>query len=588
MSRLQFLRAAAAAAVLVAAFSLATPSRSASLLPNGEQTFVDGNGVPLAGGTVTFYVPNTTVFKNTWKDPNQTVLNSNPVVLNGAGRAIIYGAGVYRQIVRDSLGNLVWDQLTSDGAAGNACSYAGTSAGTPNAQTITAPNFSTTSGSCVTFTAGLTNTSAMTLSVSGSPPIQVVKDTASGPVPLTGGEIATGNIVQVTYDSVSGALHMTAFPQSLSPTFLSVTTQNFIDTGPITLSGAITPGALTVSQNDWNPTGLATAAVIRVAASAPVDITGLTAQAGGRIITLENIGTSAITLTANDANSLAANRFLLPSAQLLPPASGVMLWYDSISAGWRQMRTYPQPGVTQGAFSALKVAVTGDQTLSINAGEILIPSTLNTYDVFRARNISLNVNLGIVGANGLDTGSPTASSWYAVMVIFNPTSGVSAGLLTLTPASPTLPSGFTSATRVGWVRYDAGPKFWRTIQYGAQVQITLGVNPTSAIVLASGASGDPVTPTWSSFPTSVCVPTTASQIRVSFAAQSGSSAIAAPNSSYSGSNASASNPPPFLYNQAGGVGIGASADWLLESPNVFYASNGANAGLFCLGWEDNL
>lgn len=82
------------------------------LLPNGKQTFLDSNGSPLASGFVYFYVPSTTTRKNTWSNSTLTVLNSNPVVLDAAGRAVIYGTGQYRQVVKDSDGNTIWDQLT--------------------------------------------------------------------------------------------------------------------------------------------------------------------------------------------------------------------------------------------------------------------------------------------------------------------------------------------------------------------------------------------------------------------------------------------------------------------------------------------
>jgi hypothetical protein len=86
---------------------------TATLLPPGEQTFFDSNGVPLAGGSVYFYIPSTTTPKTTWLDSAEVTPNSNPVILDSAGRAIIYGNGVYRQVVYDALGNLIWDQLTS-------------------------------------------------------------------------------------------------------------------------------------------------------------------------------------------------------------------------------------------------------------------------------------------------------------------------------------------------------------------------------------------------------------------------------------------------------------------------------------------
>lgn len=85
----------------------------ATLLPNAEQVFLDNNGVPLALGTITFYVPNTSTLKNTWQDAAQTILNTNPIMLDAAGRAIIYGVGEYRTVLKDSLGNTIWDQLTN-------------------------------------------------------------------------------------------------------------------------------------------------------------------------------------------------------------------------------------------------------------------------------------------------------------------------------------------------------------------------------------------------------------------------------------------------------------------------------------------
>lgn len=85
---------------------------SGFLLPNAKQVFLDGNGKPLAGGTVDFYIPSTLTRKNTWSDIGLTVLNANPVILDGSGTAIIFGNGQYRQIVKDSLGNLIWDQVT--------------------------------------------------------------------------------------------------------------------------------------------------------------------------------------------------------------------------------------------------------------------------------------------------------------------------------------------------------------------------------------------------------------------------------------------------------------------------------------------
>jgi hypothetical protein len=85
---------------------------TAVIIPNGYTQFSDANGKPLAAGTVFFYVPGTTTAKTTWQDPYQSIVNANPIVLNGSGEALIWGSGIYRQVVYDVNHNLIWDQLT--------------------------------------------------------------------------------------------------------------------------------------------------------------------------------------------------------------------------------------------------------------------------------------------------------------------------------------------------------------------------------------------------------------------------------------------------------------------------------------------
>lgn len=96
-----------------------------TLLPNGKQQFFDSNGSPLVGGSVYFYIPSTSTLKNTWQDPGETILNTNPVVLDSLGSAVIYGTGQYRQVVKDAGGNTLWDQLTNDTLPTTLASFSG-------------------------------------------------------------------------------------------------------------------------------------------------------------------------------------------------------------------------------------------------------------------------------------------------------------------------------------------------------------------------------------------------------------------------------------------------------------------------------
>lgn len=97
---------------------------SATLLPNGEQQFCDGAGVPYSSGLVYLYTPGTTDFKDSYQNEAGTILNENPVPLDSAGRAVIFGIGDYRQILVDQDANQIWDQIVTGALAADAISTA--------------------------------------------------------------------------------------------------------------------------------------------------------------------------------------------------------------------------------------------------------------------------------------------------------------------------------------------------------------------------------------------------------------------------------------------------------------------------------
>ena len=106
------LRALLLGVCIAAGSAFAAHAQTAAILPNAMTQFADGNGAPYAGGRVFFYIPATTTPKQTWQDPNQIVPNTNPVVLDANGRGIIWGNGLYREILQDQFGNTIWDQIT--------------------------------------------------------------------------------------------------------------------------------------------------------------------------------------------------------------------------------------------------------------------------------------------------------------------------------------------------------------------------------------------------------------------------------------------------------------------------------------------
>ena len=162
--------------------------QTASILPNAKTTFTDQNGKPLTSGTVDFYVPTTTTRKTTWQDSSKSVSNTNPVVLDAAGRALIWGDGAYRQVVKDRYGNLIWDQVTSSiGTGGSSTTTVGDGLPVgsilPNSGFIAPANYQFAYGQALSRSTYSNLFAALTISTSigcvGGSPLVNVSDTSN-------------------------------------------------------------------------------------------------------------------------------------------------------------------------------------------------------------------------------------------------------------------------------------------------------------------------------------------------------------------------------------------------------------------------
>lgn len=207
------------AIAMVALLLSLCPAPATQLMPPGQQQFLSANGVPLAGGFVYMYQPNTTICKTTWQDSSQTNPNTCPIVLDASGSAVIYGSGCYTQEVRDSTNVALYSKTTCEpGSAGAGSAgpvvWGGTASalGTPNAiQLPTATSFSASDGQVVAFIPIATNTGATTVAAGTQGPVPVVKDTTGGPVALAGGEIifsGSGNIIYMEYSATQNQFHL--------------------------------------------------------------------------------------------------------------------------------------------------------------------------------------------------------------------------------------------------------------------------------------------------------------------------------------------------------------------------------------------
>lgn len=80
----------------------------ASIIANGKQQYFNNAGDFLNGGKLYTYIAGTSTPKATYSDAAGTVPNTNPIILDTRGEALIYWAGSYKAVLTDSLGNIIW------------------------------------------------------------------------------------------------------------------------------------------------------------------------------------------------------------------------------------------------------------------------------------------------------------------------------------------------------------------------------------------------------------------------------------------------------------------------------------------------
>ena len=166
---------------------------------------------------------------------------------------MIYGTGSYRQQLFDSLGNLVWDQLTTDTSATNNVFWAGTAGGTPNIITVTDAGFNGTDGSIIQFVALSSNTTTATLNPSSFGAIPITKPTGSGPVSLAAGDIAQGNVIEVVYRAGTNTFQLLSAVPSGSGTVSVSTPQGYLTLSSDPANPIITADVTSASTVYYTP-----------------------------------------------------------------------------------------------------------------------------------------------------------------------------------------------------------------------------------------------------------------------------------------------------------------------------------------------
>ena len=130
-----------------------------------------------------------------------------------------------------------------------------------------------------------------------------------------------------------------------SGTLKKTDASNFLGGGSSSqlIQNIITPPTITGDTHNYNPTGFATADMIRLESnSSSHDITGFVAPSAGdnRIIRINNISTHRdLKFAHNDSGSVAANRILMRDNRdkAIKENETAIFWYDHISNRWRPL-----------------------------------------------------------------------------------------------------------------------------------------------------------------------------------------------------------------------------------------------------------
>lgn len=207
----------------------------------------DLSGEPLAAGKVYSYAAGTSTPKALYTIPDKTVSAANPVILDAAGRALVYGDGGYKFIIKTAADVTLYteDNLIFQDIATTFSYWGVTSTGSSSNYAI-APSpgiIGYENGQRFTFIANHTNTGGATLSVNGLSAVTFRR----GPTgdPFAAGEIRSGSIVDVIYDSSSGGRFLPAVLKDAASTW----------TPALDVVGGMTNSSLVVSQAEYQRVG---------------------------------------------------------------------------------------------------------------------------------------------------------------------------------------------------------------------------------------------------------------------------------------------------------------------------------------------
>jgi|2_EtaG_2_1085320.scaffolds.fasta_scaffold26968_3 hypothetical protein len=156
----------------------------------------------------------------------------------------------------------------------------------------------------------------------------------------------------------------------------------------------------------------------------------------------------------------------------------------------------------QDFVTGLRIAFVNTEDISIGSGRCR--DSTNAIDIVNGGTVTVQIDAS--GANGLDTGSEASDTFYAVHLIGSRTGHATAGLLSTSATSPTLPAGYHHFRRVGWVRNNGSDNLLSFIQTGDGRRRIVDYNEAknTVLILVSGGTAT----TWTDVVGTSLIPST--------------------------------------------------------------------------------
>lgn len=187
----------------------------------------------------------------------------------------------------------------------------------------------------------------------------------------------------------------------------------------------IAPAQITSDQNNYAPTGNATASVWELSTDANRTITGIAGGFAGRYLLLVNAGSFAITISDADAGSDAANQFkTIDFAWTRIEVRGaVLLRHDGTA--WQVLTDRPTRATQSVMESAtgFNYVTAGDAHSAPSAAKFWVKATGNSTTMVASYNMTSWANTGTGDADGTIATDFSSVNWCGIVTVTKATNG---------------------------------------------------------------------------------------------------------------------------------------------------------------------